>query len=86
MKSIKENSQERDIVLSTYCFSLLFLGLMLWRHVLNFHTVLTHACFALTDGLIVLPIYLLRAFSMIQMLEIVKLNLVEVLENCPPSP
>lgn len=73
-------------MLSTLCFSLLFHGFMLCRHVLNFHTALTHACFALTDGLIVLPIYLLRAFSMIQMLVMVKLNLVEVLENCPPSP
>lgn len=45
---------------------------------MNFYTVLTHACYALTGGLIVLPIYLLRAFSMIQMPEMVKLNLVEV--------
>ncbi len=55
------------------------------HHVLDFHTAVTLACYALTGALIVHPIFLLRAFSMIQMTETVKLNLVEVLENSMTS-
>lgn len=55
------------------------------HHILNFLRVVTLSCYALTGGLIALPIYLLQAFSVIQMPEMVRLNLIEVLENCMMS-